>query len=104
MLPERLRAFIRNDATFVDDDDTAADSFYFLHDVGGKDNGFFATRIADQSADLGQLIRVKARCRFVQDEHLGVMKQGLCQSYTLAVALGKSADFLHLLRSQARTL
>ncbi|MFT5443793.1 MAG: hypothetical protein ACI8W3_002844, partial [Myxococcota bacterium] len=46
--------------------------------VCAKHKGFTFTECCETFLDLGSLYRVEAACRFVGDQQLGLVKEGLC--------------------------
>ena len=55
----------------------------------GQDDGALATHASNQLAELGGLFRVQPDGGFVEDQHLGVVQQGLRQADALPVAFGQ---------------
>ncbi len=49
-------------------------------------------QLADERADLADLVRIEADGRLVQDDHVGVVDDGLSDADALLVALGQRAD------------
>ena len=53
-----------------------------------------AAEFADQRADLADLVGIEADRRFVEDDHIGLVHDGLRDADALLVALGQGADQL----------
>ena len=108
-LGELLRGDVAEDVVadkfaVVDDDGTGAHGFDFLHDMGGEEHHFVAAGILDDGAYFFQLVGVETGGGLIKDEHLGVVDEGLCQAYALAVALGELADAFVALGGEANKL
>ena len=58
---------IGNEFAFIDNHGAVANGFYLAEDVGGEDDGFFATEVADQLTDFDNLIGVEAGSGFVEN-------------------------------------
>jgi len=69
----------------VDNDDTFAGLFDFRQDVGAQNNGVVAGEALDQVARLVDLLGIESGGRLVQNEHFGIVNDGLCQADPLAV-------------------
>lgn len=80
--------FVDEDFALVDDDDAVADGFDFFEDVGGEDDGFVGGHRLYQLSHFVLLVGVEAIGGLVEDEHLGVVDDGLGDSDALAVAFG----------------
>ena len=61
----------------------------------------FLADITDKISHIGYLPGVEADSGLVEDQHLGLVKNGLRQSDALAVALGELADGLACTRGDA---
>ena len=55
---ELLYRGILQDISLVDEDDARTERLYFLHDVRGKDDGFFLTDFFYHISDFYDLVRV----------------------------------------------
>ena len=87
-----LRLLIGNETALVDDDDAVADGLHLGKDMGGEDNGVIGAQVADQVADLDDLLRVQTDGGLVKDQHLGIADESLGDAHSLAVALGQILD------------
>ena len=98
---QRLGRVRGGDAPPVDDEHPAASHFDFGQDVGREQDGVAFAEVFDQLADLPDLVRVEADGRFVEDEQVGVVQEGIGQAHALAVAFGQRADQfpLHIAQS-----
>ena len=76
----------------VDDDDALAGLRHLGEDVRAEDDRVVAGQLLDELARLDDLLRVEAGGRFVEDEHVGIVDQGLGQADALPVALRSFAQ------------
>ena len=86
---------IRSDElALVDDDDLLAGLLDFGQDVGAEDDGVVAGERLDEVARLVDLLGIEAGGGLVEDQHVGVVDDGLGEADALAVALGELAEQL----------
>ena len=83
---ELLGRSVCDDFPFVDDQDSVARCLDFGEDVRGKYDRLRAAKLLDQSADLHDLVRIKAACGLIEDEDVGVMDHRLCEADPLPVS------------------
>ena len=76
----------------VDDHHPAAGHADLRQDVRGQDDGMLAGQAFDELARLVDLLRVETHGGLVQDEHVGVVDEGLSYADALLIALGQLAD------------
>ena len=81
-----------DDAAAVHDLHAVAHRLHLGQDVGGQDHAVGARQLADQRADLADLVRVEPDGRLVEDDHVGVVDDRLRDADALLVALGQRAD------------
>ena len=62
--------------------------------MGGNNNDFVFGQIADQPPHMVLLVGVQAVGGFIQDQHLGVVQNGLSESHAAFEALGKRVNGL----------
>jgi hypothetical protein len=86
-----------------DDDDALAGMLHFAEDVGAEDDGVLAGERFQQLADFDDLLGVEAAGGLVEDQHVGVVDDGLRQADALAEALGELADQLVRGRRRGRS-
>jgi hypothetical protein len=77
-----------------DDDRARAHRVHFFEDVCGDHDGLVLRDFADQRAHFVFLQRVEAVRGFVEDQHLGIVHDGLGQADAAFEALGKGFDGL----------
>lgn len=82
----------------IEDDDTVTHLAYFLHNMGREDDRTFLTERTDEGTDLDELVRIETCGRFIEDEQLGVAKQGLRKTDTLTIAFAEFTDVFVTLR------
>ena len=75
----------------VDDHHLLAGLLDFGQDVRAENDGVVAGQAADQRTRLVDLLGVQAGRRLVQNQHVGIVDDGLRQSDALPVALGELA-------------
>jgi hypothetical protein len=80
-----------HDAPLVDDHDAVAGLADLREDVRAQDDRVVAGERGDELSRLDDLLRVEARRRLVEDEHLGIVQQRLRQTDPLPVALRELA-------------
>ena len=68
------------------------------------DDDFVFGQVANQLANLMLLIGIKAIRRFIQNQDLGIMQDGLCQSYAPFEALGQGIDGLFANAAQVNVI
>ena len=76
----------------VDDDHAVAHDADLVQDVRGKQDRALAAQVADQIADVDDLIGIEPDGRLVEDEQRRLRDQRLRQSHPLAETLGELAD------------
>ena len=72
--------------------------------MGREDDRTILTERTNEGTDLDELVRIETCGRFIEDEQLGVAKQGLGETDTLTIAFAEFTDVLMLLRRQADTV
>ena len=80
---------IGHDQALAHHNGSGANALHLLKDVGGEDDGFGLTQGGDQVADLKLLVGVESIGRFIQNQHVRVVYQGLGQTDTLSKAFGE---------------
>ena len=75
-----------NELSFVDDDDPLAGLLDFRQDVRAQNDGVVAGEALDQVARLVDLFGIQSSSRFVQNEHVWIVNDGLGQPHALAIA------------------
>ena len=88
-----LRRVDGDDPALVDDDDALAGLRDLGKDVRAEDDRVVAGEAANQLARLDDLLRVEARGRLVEDQHLRVVNQRLGEADALPVALRELAQW-----------
>ena len=83
---------VEYNAAFVDEDNPIAHRFSFLEDVRGKQDGFGFTQLPDHLPYFPNLVRIEPRGRFVQDQNIRIVEEGLRHTDTLAKPFGKLSD------------
>ena len=83
---------VGDDPACVDDHHTVAGRLGLAEDVGGKDHGLFAADLADDRADLDDLVGVQPRGGLIQDKDLRVTDHRMRQTGPLAIATRELAD------------
>ena len=74
---------------FVDDDDALTGLRDLGQNVRAQDDCVRARELLDELPRFDDLFRIQARCRLVQDQHIGVVNERLRQTDSLAVAFGQ---------------
>src|SRR6266576_1157052 len=82
----------RNNFSLVDDDDLLARLADLGKDVRAENDRVVAGKALDQIPGFVDLFGIEARGRFVENQHIRVVNDGLRQADALAVALGKLPD------------
>ncbi len=82
-------AVVGDELAVGDDDDLVADLLHLGEDVAGEDDRVLFAELADQVADLNDLLGVQTHRRLVQDDDGREPQNGLGQAHPLAVALGQ---------------
>ncbi len=77
-----------------DDERARAHGIHLFEDVRGDDDGLLLRDLADERAHLVLLQRVEAIGGLVEDQHLGVVHDGLGQADAPLEALGERVDAL----------
>lgn len=68
-----------------------------IQPMGHNDQGFVFACFQQHAHDAAFRYVVKRRCRFVQNQHLFVLKDGSCKSQTLFLSPGQfDAPFTHV--------
>ena len=83
---------VAGDFAFVKDDDARGNCGDFLENMGGEEDGFFASDCEDEVADFADLIGIEARGGFVEDEKVGLMDDGLGDADALSVPAREGFD------------
>ncbi len=81
-----------DELAFVDDDDLLAGLLDLRQDVSAQDDGVVAGETLDQLARFIDLLGIEAGSRLVENQHVGIVNDGLRQADALAVALGELAE------------
>src|SRR6218665_2080397 len=63
----------------IENDNPIANGFRLLHDVGGEQYRFVRADVLNHFSDFNNLIGVKPRRGFVQNERFGIVQQSLRQ-------------------------
>jgi hypothetical protein len=71
---------------FVDDNDVFAGLLHLGQNVRAQNDGVLAGQVFDEVASLVDLLGVKTGSGLVQNEHVGIVNNGLRQSHPLPVA------------------
>ena len=72
----------------------AAHGMDLFEDVGGNHDGLVRRHLLDHLAYMVFLVRIEAVGRFVQDQHVRIVQQGLGQAHPPGKALGQGLDRL----------
>lgn len=80
------------DLPAIDDDDAVASHLHFRQDVGGNEDGVGLAEVADEFADLADLVGIEAIGGLVENEQLGIVDEGIRQADALAEAFGEGFD------------
>ncbi len=67
---------------------------HFREDVGAENDGVLARQCVQQIADFDNLLGVEAGGGLVENQHVGIVDDGLRDADALAVAFRKLADQL----------
>ncbi len=62
--------------------------------MGGKNNGLFPAHLPDELADFMFLIRIQPVGRFIENQHLRIMNDGLRETGAMPVSLGEGVHVL----------
>ena len=89
-----VRRAIEDQPALVDQENAVGDEVHFLQDVGGEQDGPGLPEQPDILAEVPDLVGIEPGGRFVHDEHVGVVEQGLRQADPLLVAPGQLVDGL----------
>src|ERR1051325_10010578 len=65
---------------------------------------FIRTYRSYQLSNLYDLVRIETGCRFIQYQHLRIVKKCLCQPNSLAISLRQHFDLLVLLDGESATI
>ncbi len=88
-------------AAVQDDADAVDHHLHVLQDMGGKEDGLaLLAQGEDQRAQVLAADGVEAGERFIQDQEIGIMDQGLGQAQALDHALGEFAQLQVLVAAQ----
>ena len=91
-----LHGIGRHQLALVDDDDLLAGLLDFGQDVRAENDGVIAGQALDQVARLVDLLGIEAGGGLVENQHVGIVNDGLRQADALAVAFGELAEQLVL--------
>src|SRR6266404_5801182 len=80
----------------VNDDDLFAGLLDFRQNVRAEDDGVVAGEALDELASIVDLLGVEAGGGLVENEHVGIMDDGLREADALTIALGEFAEQLVL--------
>jgi hypothetical protein len=78
-----LRPSFGRDLAIVDDQHPAAGLADLGQDVRAQDDRMLGAQLSDQLAHLDDLLGVQADGRLVEDQHLGIVQDGLGQAHPL---------------------
>src|SRR5882762_1369258 len=78
----------------IDDDDLLAGLLNLRKNVGAQNDGVIAGQALDQLARFIDLLGVEAGGGLVENQHVGIVDDGLRKAYTLAIAFGELAEQL----------
>ena len=92
LLKQILRRIRGTDAPLVDHHHTRTHHFDFGQNVRRNQNGAPMREVFDEFSHLPDLVGIEADGRFVEDEQIRVMNQGVGKSDPLFLALGEGAD------------
>ncbi len=85
---------VHDKPSFVDDDDSCADVFDFVKQMGGDENGLFASHLLDHAAHFIFLIGIEPVRRFIQQEGGRIMDKGLRKTGAVGISFGEGSDDL----------
>src|SRR6266581_4615138 len=91
---ELLRRAVGDDAAAVDDDRPGARRLDLLEDVRRENDRLGLAHAADERAHLVLLVRIEPVGGLIEDQHLGIVDQGLGEAGAVAKALGERIDRL----------
>ncbi len=92
LLQQILRRIRGTDAPLVDHHHTRTHHFDFGQNVRRNQNGAPMREVFDELPHLPDLVGIEADGRFVEDEQIRVMNQGVSESDPLFLAFGEGAD------------
>lgn len=91
---ERIDISVGGNFSVVEDDDARGESGDFLKDMGGEEDGALFSDFEDEVANFDDLVGIETGCRFVEDEDIGFMHDGLRQPDALSIAAREGVDGL----------
>src|SRR5262249_2909155 len=104
LLGQVLGRVNRDDAAFVDDDHAVAGHLDFGQDVRRKNDRVLPGQVFDQTADLLDLVGIESDGRLVEDDHIGVVDDGLRDADALFEAARQALDQFVTALGQGRHL
>ena len=90
----RVGRAVRHELAPRDDDGARAHGVDFFEDVRGDDDGLLARDLADERADFVFLQRIETVGGLVEDQHLGIVHDGLGEADAPLESLGQRFDGL----------
>ena len=87
-----MAASIRDLTPLVDQDHSVGQSLDLRQHMTGQDDGLGTPELPNQGPHLHDLERIQAIGRFIQDQQLGIMQQGLGQTHSLPEPLRALPD------------
>ena len=82
----------RDHLALADDDHLLADLLHFRQNVRAENDGVIAGEAFDQRPGFGNLLRIEARGRLIEDQHVRVVNDGLREADALPVAFRQLLD------------
>ena len=100
MLSNLFRPVADHQFPFVNDQNLVADSTYFLHNVGTKQDRMIFTQISDEFSHLQYLLRIQSDRRLIQNQNLRISDKSCGQPHTLFISFRQMLDqfFFHFFR------
>jgi len=91
-LPQRLDRARVDDSAAVQDLNAVTHGLHFGQNVRGQDDAVVALELADQAADLADLVRIEADGGLIEDDYIRAMDDGLGDTDPLLIAFGQRGD------------
>ena len=82
------------DLALINDDHAIAGHADFRKNVRGKNDGVISGETFDQVAHFDDLLGIEADGWFIENDYIGIVDQGLGDSYALLIAAGEALDEL----------
>src|SRR6267142_6627394 len=88
------RRAVGDDLAAIDNDFARTNGINFFENVSGEDDGLFLSHLSDKAANFVLLVWIQAISRFVKDENVGIVNDGLRETSSVAITFGKRLNAL----------